>query len=42
MKVPFLDLRRGGPDLDEALHAIAVHYGEPTANVVAMQLEYPR
>ena len=28
--------------LDEALHAIAVHYGEPTANVVAMQLEYPR
>ena len=28
--------------LDEALHAIAVRYGEPTANVVAMQLEYPR
>jgi putative intracellular protease/amidase len=27
--------------LDEALEAIASHYGAGTANVVAMQLEYP-
>lgn len=28
--------------LDNALHEIARRYGEPTSNVVAMQLEYPR
>lgn len=28
--------------LDRALQAIAERYGEPTRNVVAMQLEYPR
>jgi putative intracellular protease/amidase len=28
--------------LDEALRAIAGRYGTPTANMVAMQLEYPR
>jgi putative intracellular protease/amidase len=28
--------------LDEALHGITARYGEPTADFVAMQLEYPR
>ena len=28
--------------LDQTLEAISERYGEPTANVVAMQLEYPR
>lgn len=28
--------------LDETLRSIAARYGEPTADVVAMQLEYPR
>jgi hypothetical protein len=28
--------------LDEALREIAVRYGMPTADFVAMQLEYPR
>ncbi|MGA8203917.1 MAG: hypothetical protein WB812_05320, partial [Woeseiaceae bacterium] len=28
--------------LDHTLAAISAHYGVPTTNVVAMQLEYPR
>lgn len=33
--------RRPAQALDLVLAAIAGHYGEPTARVVAMQLEYP-
>jgi len=34
--------RRPADALDGALHAISARYGNSTANVVAMQLEYPR
>jgi putative intracellular protease/amidase len=34
--------RRPVDALHHALHAITGRYGEPTANVVAMQMEYPR
>lgn len=34
--------QRPAKALDLALQAVASRYGEPTANVVAMQLEYPR
>lgn len=37
----FADQRPAGA-LDQALRAITERYGEPTTNVVAMQLEYPR
>lgn len=33
---------QAAPALDEALHAIALRYGRPTADLVAMQLELPR
>lgn len=34
--------RRPAETLNETLHAIAARYGKGTANMVAMQLEYPR
>jgi hypothetical protein len=34
--------RRPEPALDVSLQAIAARYGQRTARVVAMQLEYPR
>lgn len=34
--------RKPAAALDHALQAIGAKYGDPTANVVAMQLEYPR
>jgi hypothetical protein len=34
--------RRPASALDDTLHAITARYGNSTANVVAMQLEYPR
>jgi hypothetical protein len=34
--------RRPADALDDTLHAITARYGNSTANVVAMQLEYPR
>lgn len=34
--------RKPADALDRVLDAIAARYGEPTTNVVAMQLEYPR
>lgn len=37
----FPDLRLADA-LDRTLDAITESYGEPTTNVVAMQLEYPR
>lgn len=41
-RVPILAGRRPADALDDTLHAIAKRYGERTAHVVAMQLEYPR
>lgn len=39
--LPRLEGRAPAEFLDQALDAIAKRYGEPTARVVAMQLEYP-
>lgn len=40
--VPAFSEQRPADALDQALNAITARYGEPTTNVVAMQLEYPR
>jgi len=40
--LPRLADRTPARPLDDALHGIAARYGERTADVVAMQLEYPR
>ena len=40
--IPAIEDRRPASVLDDALAGIAVRYGMPTADVVAMQLEYPR
>ncbi len=40
--VPGVGDRPPAVALDETLRGIAVRYGEPTASIVAMQLEYPR
>jgi transcriptional regulator GlxA family with amidase domain len=39
--LPAIDDRQPAKALDEALEAITARYGRPTADVVAMQLEYP-
>jgi hypothetical protein len=41
-RLPEIGRRRPADALDETLRAIATRYGTPTAEVVAMQLEYPR
>ena len=41
-RLPEIGQRRPAEALDETLAAIAARYGTPTADVVAMQLEYPR
>jgi transcriptional regulator GlxA family with amidase domain len=40
--LPTIAERRPAEALDQALHAIEARYGTRTADVVAMQLEYPR
>jgi len=39
--LPAVDMTRPADTLKQTLETIAARYGEPTANVVAMQLEYP-
>ena len=39
--LPEIGSRRPAEALDGALEAIAARYGERTAGIVAMQLEYP-
>ncbi len=41
-RIPALADRKPAAVLDETLRAIAARYGDRTADVVAMQLEYPR
>jgi putative intracellular protease/amidase len=41
-RLPMIGVRRPADALDEALGRIAARYGPGTANVVVMQLEYPR
>jgi transcriptional regulator GlxA family with amidase domain len=41
-RLPAVGVRQPARALDDALQAIAARYGSPTADVVAMQLEYPR
>ncbi|MCV0397302.1 MAG: DJ-1/PfpI family protein [Rhizobiaceae bacterium] len=41
-RVSIFPVRRPADALDQTLHDITDRYGEPTTNVVAMQLEYPR
>jgi len=41
-RLPAIGDRKPARALDEALHAIATRYGIPTADMVAVQLEYPR
>lgn len=41
-RLPAIGDRRPAQALDDALQGIEARYGVPTANVVAMQLEYPR
>jgi putative intracellular protease/amidase len=40
--LPAIDARPPARALDDALHGIAARYGSATADVVAMQLEYPK
>ena len=40
--LPAIGTRRPAEELDRALLAIAARYGAPTADLVGMQLEYPR
>jgi transcriptional regulator GlxA family with amidase domain len=40
--LPAIGDRQPARALDEALHGITARYGMPTADLVAMQLEYPR
>lgn len=40
--LPVIGTRRPADELDRALQAIAARYGAPTADLVGMQLEYPR
>ncbi|MGB3069050.1 MAG: DJ-1/PfpI family protein [Ottowia sp.] len=40
-RVPFTALQKPADALDQTLSAVTARYGERTANVVAMQLEYP-
>ena len=41
-RLPAFADRKPAAALDETLRAIATRYGERTADVVAMQLEYPQ